>query len=130
MKPIRCMVKGVPYCRTKNRGRTEAPAKWTKKVIKATGRLPKVMQPCAVSVTFLLPPDKFPKNLPYGPDLDNLTKRFLDALGKTIFGRARGGDSCVVELRVRKCKVRVEAKAGALLRVRPAAKPQPRFTRR
>jgi hypothetical protein len=47
--------------------------------------LPRISEVCILKVTFLLPPDKYPKNLPYGPDLDNLLKRFLDLLNETVF---------------------------------------------
>jgi Holliday junction resolvase RusA-like endonuclease len=70
-------------------------------------------------VTFLLPPDKFPNDFPYGPDLDSLLKRFLDTLNETIFKDTQGGDSCVVSLHVMKTKVECPKEAGAILEVLP-----------
>ncbi len=70
-------------------------------------------------VTFLLPPDKFPADLPYGSDLDNLLKRFLDALGKTVFKNAPGGDSCMMLLEVSKTRVEPPAAPGAQLEILP-----------
>ncbi len=114
-------IKGVPYSKHKRRGRVYAPAEWTQKIIDQTKDLPKVKEACVLNVTFLLPPDKFPTDFPYGPDLDNLLKRFLDALNKTIFCETPGTDSCVVSLNVMKTKVELENVAGALLEVLPVS---------
>jgi Holliday junction resolvase RusA-like endonuclease len=67
----------------------------------------------------MLPPNKLPKDLPYGPDLDNLMKRLADALNETIFSETEGKDSCVIELNVMKTRVESENEAGALLEVLP-----------
>ena len=61
-------------------------------------------------VTFRLPRDKSLKDVPYGPDLDNLLKRRTDGLCETVFSGGRGGDSCVVALEA--LKVVVEAEPG------------------
>jgi Holliday junction resolvase RusA-like endonuclease len=53
-------------------------------------------------------------------DLDNLLKRFFDALQKTVFSEAPGGDGCVIEVRARKRKVPSSADAGADLTITPA----------
>ena len=74
-----------------------------------------------MKVTFLLPPDKFPSDFPYGPDLDNLLKRFMDALNHTIFSGTHGGDSCVVMLTVMKTKVATSIEAGVHLEVLPVS---------
>jgi len=81
--------------------------------------LPKVQNACFLKITFLLPPDKFPPNFPYGPDLDNLLKRFLDALNQTVFSETPGKDSCVVSLQVMKTKVDDESMAGAHIEILP-----------
>lgn len=72
-----------------------------------------------LKVTFLLPPDKYPADLPYGSDLDNLLKRFLDALNQTIFSMTIGKDSSVVSLTATKVKVPSSKEAGAYLEVLP-----------
>ena len=63
--------------------------------------------------------DKYPPDFPYGPDLDNLMKRFCDALNTIIFSNTRGKDSCIIEMSVMKTKVNSETEAGALLEVLP-----------
>ncbi len=119
MKHISYRISGVPYSRSKKRGDTQAPKKWTQAVIEQTKHLPKVTEACILRVTFLLPPNKFPKDFPYGPDLDNLMKRLSDALNQTIFSDTEGKDSCVVEMSVMKTMVESEAEAGTLLEVLP-----------
>lgn len=119
MKHISHRITGIPYGRRKVRGNTQATKVWTDAVIEQTRHLPKVTEACILRVTFLLPPDKFPKDFPYGPDLDNLTKRFFDALNHTIFSEAKGKDSCVVELSVMKTMADSEKDAGALIEVLP-----------
>lgn len=71
------------------------------------------------NVTFLLPADKYPKDLPYGNDLDNLCKRLFDALSKMIFSDARGKDSCVIALHVMKTKVPPNGQSGVAIEILP-----------
>ena len=113
------MIKGVPYCRNKTRGDTNAPARWTESVAEQTKDLPKITSPCLMKVTFFLPANKFPSDLPHGPDLDNLLKRFMDALKKTVFSEAEGCDSCVVAITATKTKVGSDSEAGAHLEILP-----------
>lgn len=68
-------------------------------------------------VTFLLPPDKFPSDHPYGSDLDNLMKRFCDALIPTVFREAQGGDGCIFSMEVTKTRVESPEAAGAVLEI-------------
>ena len=75
------------------------------------------MDQCLLKVTFLLPSDKFPPNLPYGPDLDNLLKLTLDALQQTVFKDARGKDSCIVSLMAMKTRVEAHEDAGAHIEI-------------
>jgi Holliday junction resolvase RusA-like endonuclease len=119
MKHIYKKISGIPYGKFKTRGQKNALKDWTEEVIKQTQNLPKVREACILRVTFLLPPDKFPSDFPYGPDLDNLLKRFLDALNETIFKDTQGGDSCVVSLHAMKTKVDSLKEAGAILEVLP-----------
>ncbi len=46
-------------------------------------------------------------------DLDNLLKRFFDALKETVFRDVPGKDGCVIELDSRKEGVQSDAEAGA-----------------
>ena len=119
MRHIITRIAGIPYGKSKTRGNTLAPKVWTRAVIDQTKTLPKVKETCIVKITFLLPQDKFPSDLPYGPDLDNLTKRFFDALNHTIFSETQGKDSCVIEVSVMKTRVESEEEAGAMLEVLP-----------
>jgi len=123
MNQIFVKMEGVPYGHKKPKGNTRAPNEWTRKVVSQTKELPKIKEECFLRVTFLLPPNKFPIDLPHGPDLDNLLKRFLDALNQTIFSETLGGDSCVVSQSATKSKVQSVNMAGALLEVSPADVP-------
>src|SRR5437867_2981268 len=89
-------IDGIPYSANKVVGDLDAPDRWKQAVINQTNRLPKVTEACILKVTFLLPPNKFQKDFPYGSDLDNLLKLFLDALNETVFSAASGKDSCVI----------------------------------
>lgn len=82
-------------------------------IIEPTSHLPKVSGLVRLDVEFILPADKFPADLPCGPDLDNLLKRLLDGLWKTIFSDVNDGDSSVVDLHVSKCRVRYAEDPGA-----------------
>ena len=112
-------IRGVPYCKQKSRGNQEGPEKWSSEVVRQTSDLPRIKDACFMKVTFLLPPDKYPRDMPYGPDLDNLLKRLLDDLKRTILSEARGGDSCIVSLTVMKTKVRSYEESGAHIEVMP-----------
>jgi Holliday junction resolvase RusA-like endonuclease len=117
LESFRCHISGVPYCHNKSRGVAHATTKWTQAVREQTRTLPKVLGPCLLRVTFRLPPDKFPSDHPYGSDLDNLLKRFFDALNATIFSDVPGKDGCVVSLEVTKTRVAGYAESGADLEV-------------
>jgi Holliday junction resolvase RusA-like endonuclease len=119
MNHISHRINGIPYGKSKTRGNLDAPNRWTQTVIEQTSHLPKVKEACILRVTFLLPPSKFPKDLPFGPDLDNLMKRFCDALNETIFSQTEGKDSCVIELNVMETRVDSESEAGAIIEVLP-----------
>jgi len=110
-------IKGIPYSRTKIRGNIDAPAAWSDAVIEQTKNLPTVSGACSVRVTFFLPRAHIPRDYPFGNDLDNLLKRFFDALNKTIFRDAPGRDSCVVRLEASKTIVDQLTEAGAELEV-------------
>lgn len=121
MTYINHMVRGVPYSKAKSRGNVNAAPAWSKAVIEQTQSLPKVKEACALKVTFLLPPNKFPLDFPYGPDLDNLLKRLMDGLNETIFSETKGTDSCVIYLTAMKTRVESEAKSGVHIEVLPVS---------
>lgn len=115
------MICGVPYSQMKSRGDKGGPRRWSDAIVKQTRGLPSVKEACLVKITFLLPPNKFPKDFPYGPDLDNLLKRFMDALNATVFRKAKGKDSCIVSMTVLKTRVGSPEEAGAHLEVMPVS---------
>lgn len=106
-------IPGSPYAQAKTRGDLEAPARWSAAVVEHTRHLPPVLGPTALEVEFVLPPDKFPRDLPYGMDLDNLLKRLFDALAKTVLSQVEGKDSAIVHLTARKRKARAGEATGA-----------------
>jgi Holliday junction resolvase RusA-like endonuclease len=114
---IRIRIRGVPYAHKKTTGRVDACAKWTEAVETQTRDLRPVTGACRLRVTFFLPADKYPPDLPYGTDLDNLLKRFFDALHHTVFQNVAGKDSCVTELEARKVRVQSAHDAGAELEI-------------
>lgn len=119
MPHLRLKIDGIPYAKVKSRGDKEAPKRWTAAIIAATGALPKIKDACMVRVTYLLPRRNIPKDFPYGTDIDNLNKRFFDALSETIFSEAKGKDSCVIALESMKVIVESDSEAGATLEVLP-----------
>ena len=112
LKAQKIRVRGVPYPQLKATGNVDARLEWTDKVIEKTSGLRKVVGPCLLRVTFKLPSNKFNGKNPYGTDLDNLLKRFLDALSKTVFADAPGQDACVVSLEASKVHVQNPNEAG------------------
>jgi hypothetical protein len=114
-------ITGIPYGKSKTRGNVDAPAEWSKAVKEQTEDLPCIKEACILKLTFLLPPDKFPADFPYGPNLDNLVERFMDALGETIFREAHGGDSCVIAMHVMKTRVESTQESGAMLEILPVS---------
>ena len=121
MSYINIKICGVPYAKDKTRGNVDGPKIWTSQIIDQTRGLPTVDGPCVLRVTFLMPPDKYPKDFPYGPDIDNYLKRFQDALNETIFKNAPGGDSCIILLEASKVRVASNEEAGAHLEILPHA---------
>ena len=117
MRSLRVSISGIPYGHKKVKGDTPALDRWTEEVRNQTAHMEKVVHPCLVRVTFRLPPNKFPKDHPYGSDLDNLLKRFFDALIKTVFADAPGNDGIVVSIEATKVRVADSAQAGADLEI-------------
>jgi Holliday junction resolvase RusA-like endonuclease len=112
---MRVMISGIPYAQLKSRGRRSGCSEWSDAVKEQTAHLPHITGPCRLRVVFLLPPSKYPLDHPYGMDLDNLLKRFLDALQETVFRTTPGRDGCVTEIEARKVRVTSESEAGAEL---------------
>ena len=110
---INVFITGTPYGQKKVRGDIEAPRKWTESVRGQVHNLGIVSKPCVLEVTFVLPSDKFPSDYPYGSDLDNLLKRFLDALQP----QPLSDDSCVMKLIASKRKVGMNEVTGAHLTI-------------
>ncbi|HXZ51396.1 MAG TPA: hypothetical protein VEH51_05285 [Burkholderiales bacterium] len=93
-------------------GNVEGRKVWSEAIVKGTSGLKKVSGPCLVRVTFRLSRDKFHDSNPYGTDLDNLLKRFFDALGRTVFSDAPGKDACVVAIEAAKVLVHNPSESG------------------
>jgi Holliday junction resolvase RusA-like endonuclease len=113
---MKTKISGVPYGKAKVRGRIEGCQEWTDAIIAQTRGCEPVHGPCRLDVEFLLPPDKYPADLPEGPDLDNLLKRLLDALQETVL-RGPGRDSSVVDVHATKTRVASDREAGANLTI-------------
>jgi Holliday junction resolvase RusA-like endonuclease len=99
---LRKRIIGTPYAQNKSRGRTVACDEWTDAVIRQTADLPQITGPCVMRLVFVLPIDKCPADHPYGNDLDNLLKRFCDALQITALRNAPGRDGSVVRIEAEK----------------------------
>lgn len=106
-------MEGTPYPWHKVRGDIEGPGRWSEAIRQQTERLATVSGPCRLDVEFVLPSDRFPRDHPYGTDLDNLLKRLLDALKSTILKTAPGLDGAIVELRASKVPAGTDNMAGA-----------------
>ncbi len=109
----RIRVRGVPFPHLKATGNVDGEKdldrgyrechRWTEK-----GKRPFRL----VRVTFKLSREKFREVNPYGTDLDNLLKRFFDALSQTVFSDAPGKDACVVAIEAAKALVLNPSESG------------------
>jgi len=116
--PITVRIAGTPNCRVKSR-RRRVPSEWTQAVIEQTRHLPLVTGPARLEAVFLLPEDRFLGDHPFGPDLDNLLKRLLDALNHTVLRDVAGRDSAIVEISAKKCRAETDDRCGAILTITP-----------
>lgn len=82
---------------------------------------PQIKDVCVLKATFFLPKDKFTQSYKFGNDPDNLLKRFLEALNKTIFSDAPGKDFRIISMYVAKIKVSDSEKAGVHLEILPVS---------
>jgi Holliday junction resolvase RusA-like endonuclease len=105
-------IRGVPYPHIKSTGNVDGRNKWTDAIVERTAKLQKINGPCLVRVTFRLSREKFHEGNPFGTDLDNLLKRFFDALGRTVFSDAPGRDACVVAIEAAKVLVLNPSESG------------------
>ena len=112
IKSQRIRVRGVPYPQIKATGNVEGRRVWSEAIVKATKNLRKVSGPVLVRVTFKLAKDKFHDANPFGTDLDNLLKRFFDALSQTVFSEAPGKDACIVAIEAAKVLVQNPSESG------------------
>jgi Holliday junction resolvase RusA-like endonuclease len=127
MPYINKTIHGTPYPEKRDPRLDQAPLKkWTHDIITQTQGLPKVKkrEACLLRVTFLLKPSQFPKNCRFGPDLDNLLKRFLNALKCTVLSEADGTDSCVVAIEAMKVCAETGTQPGAELELLPVRMPK------
>jgi Holliday junction resolvase RusA-like endonuclease len=112
IKSLRFRVRGIPYPHSKATGNVEGRNKWSEAIVEKTAKLQKINGPCLVRVTFRLSRDKFHESNPFGADIDNLLKRFFDALGRTVFSDAPGKDACVVAIEAAKVLVLNPSESG------------------
>jgi len=125
MPYIAYRVAGSPYARSRKAGSQS----WVQSIVEATGHLPKVTGPCLLRLTFMLGPDKYDDQAPFGPDLDNLAKRFIDVLKHTVLAEAPGSDGCIVGIEAFKLPVDDESQAGVQFELIPLQKLTHSFTK-
>jgi len=112
-KIIKCHIAGIPFGRDKVRGKLEGLSTWSSLIVEKTQNLGKIYGRCKLCVTFMLPPSKLPKDHPFGNDLDNLLKRFCDALGITVLSEAPGKDGAIINIEAKKIFVSSDKESGA-----------------
>lgn len=114
---INIFIEGNPSTLRRVRGDKMRSFKWKRAIIEQTKRCEKVGGPCKMDVIFYFEANQFPWDFPYGPDIDNHLKSFQDALNETIFSKAPGKDSCIIEVIAK--KRRGLRKTGVRLRIWP-----------
>lgn len=91
---------------------------WAKAIYDQTTHYQRITCPCEASFDFCFPKNKYPKDLPHGPDLDNCLKFLLDELQKTILEN----DSLIVKLHASKRKAKVGESCGVNIKIKPIAR--------
>ncbi|MGD0355554.1 MAG: RusA family crossover junction endodeoxyribonuclease [Dehalococcoidia bacterium] len=114
---IDIFIKGIPYGQWKVKGDLTGPKIWTETIVINTRDFPKIKKPSMAHIVFILPAEKYPKDHPFGPDLDNLLKRLFDALNQTILSEAKGQDGIIVEVIATKHKAAQKEEAGVKLSI-------------
>lgn len=112
------IIKGIPTGRFKNRGNTSLVKNWRSKIIQETqDGIGKVKNECKMKVVFKFDTLQYPKDFPYGPDLDNQIKNLWDGLNETVFKNVPGHDSCVRILHVSKYPAKNENDTGVIIKI-------------
>jgi Holliday junction resolvase RusA-like endonuclease len=106
-------VPGFAYPKHKAGGAIEQAERWSQTIFETTKDLPIVKAPCRMKIHYNISPERFTLGAPYGPDLDNLTKRLLDDLKRTILREAAGEDGCILELTISKSVAALGEPSGA-----------------
>ena len=116
-KVIDVFIQGAP-CTTNNKVTRDA---WKAAVRNQTSHLGGVSAACKLRVEFRLASEAYTTAPPFGSDLDNLLKPFMDALRDTVL--FPHGDACVLELHALKVKASDDGLAGAALTIEPVPNP-------
>ena len=102
----------------KTNGDKTTPAKWRQIIIESTKKYAGIAHgEVKMEVIFFFDPSQFPKDLPYGPDLDNYLKSLLDHLNETVFSSVAGKDSCVKRLIASKHKAKNTGGVGVKINI-------------
>ncbi len=109
------IVEGGAYGSFKSRGNKAGVKAWQSLIIQATKRTPKIKGPCKLELRFVLPPNRYPADHPYGSDVDNLASAVMDALNETIFSEVPGKDGAVLWLETLKLKAEKEEDAHLII---------------
>ena len=113
--PHMVIIKGGAYGAFTSRGNKVGVKEWQMIVKQATERTPKIKGPCKLQLRFVLPPNRYPTDHPYGPDVDNLASAVMDALNETIFSDVPGKDGAVLWLETLKLKAEKEEDAQLII---------------
>ncbi len=111
-------IEGTAYPKHKSGGAIEEADLWSQNIREVTVGLQPIHSPCRMRVEFLLPIERFTSGSPYGSDLDNLTKRLLDDLKKTILREVDGEDGSIMEMAISK-RAAINEKPGVKVEIEP-----------
>ena len=117
MNHISGFIEGTPLSRNRSGARKPGLQGWIEQVAKQTGALQQVENACILRVTFFLADEAYRTAPPYGPDLDNLLKPFLDALKKTVLQSQE--DAGIISIQATKARAGPGQRPGALLEIFP-----------
>ena len=91
-------IEGTPYPKNKVKGDLEAPKRLGECITQCTQHRQKLYGSVSRTMKFILPENYSAKCHAYEKDLDNLLKRFQDALSTTVLSEADGKDGAIVKL--------------------------------